>query len=231
MTLDISRHQNIMFQILKDIYTDTTIAPFLGFKGGTAAFMFYGLDRFSTDLDFDLLDESKVDNILLRIETIIQRFGAIKDSANKRFSLLSVLSYDDNSHNIKIEINRRPFGSRYEIKTFLGVSMLVMVREDMFANKLMALYERLGTTNRDIYDVHYFLRNNWPISREIVEQRSGTTFKTTLEKCISMIEKTPNRRILQGIGELLSIEKKSWAKSNLQTDTIFLLRIMHNNER
>ena len=59
MTIDISTHKTILFQILKDIYQDTTIAPFLGFKGGTAALMFYGLNRFSVDLDFDLLDDSK----------------------------------------------------------------------------------------------------------------------------------------------------------------------------
>lgn len=41
MTLDTSIHKNIMLQIL-------------GFKGGTAAYIFYDLNRFSTDLDFDL---------------------------------------------------------------------------------------------------------------------------------------------------------------------------------
>lgn len=63
MTLDISTHKTILFQILKDIYSDTTISPLLGFKGGTTALMFYELNRFSIDLDFDLLDESKEDYI------------------------------------------------------------------------------------------------------------------------------------------------------------------------
>ena len=59
MPLDIATHKTVLFQILKDIYADTTLSPFLGFKGGTAALMFYGLNRFSVDLDFDLLDETK----------------------------------------------------------------------------------------------------------------------------------------------------------------------------
>ncbi|MCX6705227.1 MAG: hypothetical protein NT162_02720, partial [Candidatus Woesebacteria bacterium] len=41
--IDISRHKTIMFQILKDIYENTKISPYLGFKGGTSALMFYGL--------------------------------------------------------------------------------------------------------------------------------------------------------------------------------------------
>jgi hypothetical protein len=55
VTLDISIHRTILIQILKDIYTDTSISPFLGFKGEMAALFFYDLDRFSVDLDFDLL--------------------------------------------------------------------------------------------------------------------------------------------------------------------------------
>lgn len=54
MTVDYAKHKNILLQILKDIYSDTTIAPYLGFKGGTAAHLFYNLNRDSFDLDFDL---------------------------------------------------------------------------------------------------------------------------------------------------------------------------------
>jgi len=72
MKLDISTHKTILFQILKEIYSDTTISPFLGFKGGTAALMFYGLNRFSIDLDFDLLDETKADLVFERIVSILQ---------------------------------------------------------------------------------------------------------------------------------------------------------------
>jgi predicted nucleotidyltransferase component of viral defense system len=144
MTLDIATHKTVLFQILKDIYSDTTLSPFLGFKGGTAALMFYGLNRFSVDLDFDLLDETKEDYVFERIIPIIKRHGTLKESHKKRFSLFCLLSYEDKAHNIKVEINRRQFGSRYELKTYLGVSMLVMVPEDMFAHKLMAMDERIG---------------------------------------------------------------------------------------
>ena len=35
--------------------------------------------------------------------------------------------------------------------------MLVMVKPDMFAHKLMAMYERIGKTSRDIYDVYFLM--------------------------------------------------------------------------
>ncbi|MBI5411655.1 nucleotidyl transferase AbiEii/AbiGii toxin family protein [Candidatus Peregrinibacteria bacterium] len=198
-----SVHKNILFQILKDIYSDTGIAPLLGFKGGTAAFMFYALSRFLVDLDFDLLDAGKEDAVFDRVEQIAKKYGSIKEMERKRFSLLFVLSYENRARKIKIEINRRSFGSRYELKTFLGVSMLVMTQEDMFAHKLMAMYERVGKTSRDIYDVWFFFDHRWPLNKAIVEQRAGMPLHELLQKCIHRLEKMKDRNILDGLGDLL----------------------------
>jgi predicted nucleotidyltransferase component of viral defense system len=225
MTLDIATHKTILFQILKDVYSDTTISPFLGFKGGTAALMFYGLDRFSVDLDFDLLDEGQEDYVFNRVVEIVQKYGTIKESHIKRFNLFIVLSYEDKAHNIKVEINRRQFGSRYEIKTHLGVSMQVMVIEDMFAHKLMAMYERIGRTSRDIYDVWFFLKSRFPINKEIVENRAQMPFDQLVNRCITQLEKISNRHILDGMGELLTTSQKDWAKAKLREETIALMKL------
>ncbi len=225
MTLDIYTHKTILFQILKAIYSETMISPFLGFKGGTAAFMFYGLDRFSVDLDFDLLDDSRADQMFGRVISIVQGYGTLKESRKKRFSLFCRLSYEDRARNIKVEINRRQFGSRYEIKTYLGVSMLVMLPEDMFAHKLVAMYERMGETSRDIYDVWFFLQRRFPINKQIVEQRSNMVFDQFLQKCIVQLEKMSNKHILDGMGELLTVSQKDWAKAKLRQDTISLLSL------
>jgi predicted nucleotidyltransferase component of viral defense system len=231
MTIDLATHKNILLQILKDLYTETSIAPLLGFKGGTAAFMFYGLDRFSVDLDFDLLDETKSERVFEQLEKTARQYGTLRESRRKRFSLLVVLSYDESSANIKIEVNRRMFGSRYELKTYLGVAMQVMIREDMFAHKLMAMHERIGKTSRDIYDVWFSLKNRWPINKTIVEQRAGMPFRKVLEECIMQIEKLPNRNILRGLGELLTDRQKNWAKNKLKPDVLFLLKLALENEK
>jgi predicted nucleotidyltransferase component of viral defense system len=231
MTVNYAKHKNILLQILKDIYSDTSISPHLGFKGGTAAHLFYGLNRDSFDLDFDLLDESKQQAVFDKIQKIAEGYGKVIDSRIKRFNLLSVISYDTKSQNIKIEINRRDFGSRYEVKTLLGISMLVMVQEDMFAHKLMAMLERVGKTSRDIYDVWYFLENNWPINKEIVEKRSGVSFKEALQKCVKEMEKIKDRNLLVGLGESLTDPQKDWARAKLKSETIFLLKARMEDEK
>ena len=224
MTVNYAKHKNILLQILKDVYSDTSISPHLGFKGGTAASLFYGLNRDSFDLDFDLLDENKQQIVFEKIQKIAASYGKVIDSKVKRFNLLNVISYDTKSQNIKIEVNRRDFGSRYEVKTLLGISMLVMVEEDMFAHKLMAMLERVGKTSRDIYDVWYFLKNNWPINKEIMEKRSGVSFKEALQKCVQEMKKIKDRNLLVGLGESLSDSQKDWARAKLKSETIFLLK-------
>jgi len=225
MTLDIATHKTILFQLLKDIYSDTNISPFLGFKGGTAALMFHGLDRFSVDLDFDLLDENQEEYVFNRSIEIVKRYGTIKESRRKRFNLFIILSYEDKARHIKVEINRRQYRSRYEIKTYLGVSMQVMVVEDMFAHKLMAMYERIEKTSRDIYDVWFFLNSRAPINKDIVESRAQMPFNQLVNKCILQLERINNRRILTGIGELLTPSQKDWAKAKLRDETIALLML------
>ncbi|MBP6884660.1 MAG: nucleotidyl transferase AbiEii/AbiGii toxin family protein [Candidatus Pacebacteria bacterium] len=234
MTLNSAIHKNILVQILIDIYSDTTISPYLGFKGGTAAYLLYGLERFSVDLDFDLLDESQENHVFDKVEKIVKKYGTIKDARKKRFNLFFLLSYDnkeENAQNIKVEINLRSLGSKYEVKAFNGVSMLVMIQTDMFAHKLVAMHERLGQTNRDIFDVWFFSKSNWEINKEIVEKRTEMTYKAFLEKCISELEEMSNHNILDGIGELLTEKQKDWVRSNLKLETILQLKLRLESEK
>lgn len=231
MKLDYSRHKNILLQILKDVYSDTSIATYLGFKGGTAALLFYGLTRDSVDLDLDLLNEEKEAEVFEKIQKIISGYGAVADSRIKKFNLLNVLSYAPGAQKIKVEVNRRQFGSKYELMTLLGISMLVMVREDMFAHKLMAMHERIGKTSRDVYDTWFFLKNHWPINKEIVEQRSDKTFKEVLRLTVEQLENLNNKHILDGLGDFLTEPQKDWARAKLRTETIFLLKARSESEK
>lgn len=232
MTLDTTTHKNILIKMLKDIYSDPTIGPILGFKGGTAAYLFYELNRFSVDLDFDLLDSTKEKYVFEQVKKILKTYGTLKEADNKRFNLFYLLSYDqkvERAQNIKVEINKRDFGSKYEVKSYLGIPMKVMIKEDMFAHKIVAMYERIGEANRDIFDVYFFLQRDWSINTRIIEKRTNMTFKEFLEKCIDLLDKMGDRNILDGMGELLDEKQKVWAKTKLRTETIFLLKLKSEN--
>ncbi len=234
MTIDIATHKKICLMILKDIFGNPSLGAYLGFKGGTAALFFYGLTRFSVDLDFDLLDPAKEESIFEAIIPLLEKYGKLRDLKNKRFSLLYHLTYDGKkvlADNIKVEINKRNFGSSYTVKEFLGIPMKVMIQEDMFANKLIAMRDRIGKANRDIYDVWFFFSNNWPVNKKMIEVRTGLSYKVFLQKCIEALSNVNNRRILDGLGLLLTPNQKTWGKAHLLEDTIFLLRLAESNEQ
>jgi predicted nucleotidyltransferase component of viral defense system len=230
MSLDYAKHKSTLLQILKDIYTDPTIAPYLGFKGGTAAMLFYGLERNSVDLDFDLIDAEKADMVFEKVRTIITAYGEEKEAEVKKHTILFSVAPAQNAHQIKVEINTRKFNSHYEVVTLLGISMQVMVKEDMFAHKIMALYERQGYASRDIFDVYTFFKNGWSYNSDIIKDRSGKSVAAVFAECIRCIEKLDEKKLLDGLGGLLSDEKRLWAKTKMKEDTLFFLRLALANE-
>jgi len=229
MALNQIKHKTVLIRILKELYSRFEIGPLLGFKGGTAAYLFHGLDRFSVDLDFDLLSSGKEDYVFNEVKSILEKFGTVKTADKKRFSLIYILAYADKefeAQNIKVEINKRNFGSRYEIQSYLGIPIKVMVREDMIANKLVALYERIGMTNRDVYDSWFFLSKGWAINTEIVEKRTGMTFDDFLVASIEIVNQLSSSQMLSGMGELLTDKRKAWVKNKLKDELIFQLNLL-----
>lgn len=227
--LNKEKHQLIMTRILKDIYSDIEISSSLGFKGGTAAYFFYDLPRFSVDLDFDLinnldnLSEAK-DLIFSKIENILKKYGTVKEKRIKRWTIFFLLSYGNTDHNIKIEISTRKHNNQYEVKEYLGIAMLVAKKETLFANKLVALIGRKNIAMRDVYDIYFFSENNWDIDEKIISFWTGKKMKSYLGECVKKVEKINDRAILQGLGEVLEDKDKIWAKNNLKKETVFLLK-------
>lgn len=228
--LNREKHQLIMGRILRDIYADGSIASLLGFKGGTCAYFFYDLPRFSVDLDFDLLKDDEDDQKLVfeTVKKILVAHGEIKDSHIKRNTIFFLLSYGDADHNVKFEVNIRMhipgIKDHFELKEHLGISMLVGKKPYLFASKLAALTLRSETAMRDIYDIWYFAKNNWDIDVEVLKIRTDKTVKEHLADCIALIEQVKDNQILQGLGELLSEKDKAWVKAHLRKEVVFLLK-------
>lgn len=228
--LNKEKHRLIMGEIVREIYTDTTLAPLLGFKGGTCAYFFYGLTRFSVDLNFDLLteDESVYGDVLSKITKIASEYGEILDATIKRFTIFVLLSYGKGEQHIKIEIsirnvlkNRRVY---YELHDFAGISALVAKKDYSFAMKLVALTQRRELVMRDVYDIYFFGKNMWDIDVEIIKDRTGKSLSDYFDECVTAIENIENNRALEGLGELVDNKQKDWIRNNLKKEAIFQLR-------
>ena len=222
--VDINRHKFFLAQILKDVYSDIELANCLGFKGGTALMLFYRLPRFSVVLDFNLIIKEKEEVVYKKVRKILLKYGTIYDEAKKFYGPVIVLDYGIGERKLKIEISNRMFENRYEIKNFLGINMKVMVLPDMFAHKLCALLDRNSIAGRDIFDCWFFMKNQSPVNKDIIESRMNLPLADYIQKCIDRLEQVNDKRLLQGAGELMDDEMKKFVRTKLRTETIGLLK-------
>lgn len=167
------------------------------FYGGTCLRIFYGLQRFSEDLDFSLLSKDSDFRLEDYFKAIHSEFKALgreviitKKEKKIQTNVESAFLKDDTSvYNlqfstersikIKIEVDvNPPVGFNTEHKLLL-LPFSFMVRcytlPDLYAGKIHALLFR-GWKNRvkgrDWYDFEWHIRNNTPLNIEHFHQRA-----------------------------------------------------------
>lgn len=184
---------------------------------------FHNLPRFSTDLDFNLLDPEKEAEVHDRVQKIVLKYSKIHDEAIKYYGIIIVLDYGIGERKLKIEISNRLYDNHYEIRNYLGLQMRVMVKEDMFANKLCALLDRTEITSRDVFDCWFFLKERTSINKEIVESRMRMPIEEYLDKCIASVQDISEKSLISGLGELTEGEMKNFVRHGLKDELISLL--------
>lgn len=224
-TSKIEIHRGKLVRILSEIYGDPRLAKALGFKGGTAAYLFYALPRGSVDLDFNLLIPEDEQYVYEAIAKILPKYGEVIDSTIKHFTIFFLLQYTIGAWKIKIEISRRLVSARYQMLSYMGVQAQVMVKEDMVACKLAALLTRKLFVMRDVFDMWYFLDQHWEIHEEIFTVQTGWTLKEGWERAIVMVDKLQKKEFLQGVGELLTEKQKIRVRAKLKDELLLLLRL------
>lgn len=222
--MDRNRHKLYMAQILSMIFKDKDLCNVMAFKGGTSLMFFHNLNRFSTDLDFNLLVPEKLEMVYDKVRTILTRFGTIDDEAKKLYGPVMVLNYGKGERMLKVEISTRQFPNHYEIRSLAGTDVRVMTMPDMFAHKLCAMGERLSP--RDIYDVWFFLQNNTEINEEIIKIRTGKGVSEYAAWCAEHVQEASPKLLMQGLGDVLNDTKsKAFVKNKLIDETSTALEL------
>ena len=223
--MDKQKHKLYMAQILSQIFKDKDLCNVLGFKGGTALMFFHDLPRFSTDLDFNLLDESKQDMVYEKVRRILLKYGSIDDEAKKLYGPILVLNYGKGERMLKVEISNRQYDNHYETKTLAGTDIRVLTTPDMFAHKLCAMGERLSP--RDIFDVWFFLDQlHASINENIIWQRTGKSVAEYAEWCSRRVCESSPKLLMQGLGEVIDdVRTKNFVKSKMIDETTQLLKL------
>ena len=223
--MDKQRHKLYMAQILSLIFKDKDLCNVVGFKGGTALMFFHNLPRFSTDLDFNLLDVSKQDVVYNKVRQILLRFGTIDDEAKKLYGPILVLNYGKGERMLKVEISNRQYDNHYETKTLAGTDIRVLTVPDMFAHKLCAMGERLSP--RDVFDVWFFLQQmHASVNENIIKERTGKTVAEYAAWCSQRVREASPKLLMQGLGEVIDDTRtKNFVKTRLIEETAQALEL------
>lgn len=223
--MDKQRHKLYMAQVLSLIFKDKDLCNVVGFKGGTALMFFHNLPRFSTDLDFNLLDVSKQDMVYNKVRQILLRFGTIDDEAKKLNGPILVLNYGKGERMLKVEISNRQYDNHYETKTLAGTDIRVLTVPDMFAHKLCAMGERLSP--RDVFDVWFFLQQmHASVNKNIIKERTGKTVSEYAAWCSQRVREASPKLLMQGLGEVIDDSRtKNFVKTRLIEETTQALEL------
>lgn len=221
--LDLQKHDIMLKQILKDIFKDNILQKQVAFKGGTCLYLFYNLKRFSTDLDFNLVSR---DFDPKNITKIVKKYISIEDFRSKYNTWFWIGSCEKGLQKVKVEISKRDYPDEYIVRDFLGISILTMKPEYMFAHKLCAIMERRRLQNRDLFDSWFMFDRQWEPNENIIKIRTEKTVEKYYKILIEYISKNVDKnRILDGLGEVLDEKQKVWVKSNLIEELLFQLKV------
>lgn len=221
--LDRQNHELILKKIIRDIYEHPLLMTSLGLKGGTCLYIFHGLDRFSTDLDFNILGgDFKPEDVT----KILEHYLILDETQIKYHTWFWLGGFSKGRQKIKVEISKRTYPDRYAILDYYGLSVKAMVTECMLAHKLCAITDRKKMANRDMYDAWFMLKKNFEVDENIVKLRTKKTPKEYFKHLADFIEKNADpHHILQGMGELLDDKQKVWVKNNLKKELVMELRL------
>jgi predicted nucleotidyltransferase component of viral defense system len=221
--LDRNLHEITLKRILGDIYTHPTLRTALGFKGGTCLYLFYNLDRFSTDLDFNLIHDA---DISISVRTIVVKHLIIENERSKQNTWFWIGSYEKGKQKIKIEISKREYPDTYEVKQYYGLSIATMTPDCMFAHKLCAITDRKVIQPRDLYDAWFMFKHNFDIKEDIIIGRTGKSSKEYFTDLMRYIPKLVSKKtLLTGLGELMDQSRKDWVKDHLLEELLYELHI------
>lgn len=231
-------HKAWLCRILTGIADDPILTSLLRFKGGTCAAMRGIIDRFSVDLDFDLIDDSKNDIVQKHLETLFKKMKlTIKDRSAKvpqyflKYPSSGTAHAPDTRNTIKVDVTFPPPTSNdYEPIRFMEIDRIIQCQTipTMFANKLVALterYDRYGTiAGRDVFDIHTLFLAGYDFKKEILEERTGLSAKKYLSRVLEFLEKKVTQTIIdQDLNTLLPPKQFRHIRTSLQQETIMML--------
>jgi predicted nucleotidyltransferase component of viral defense system len=191
-------HKSHLHRLLMEIIDQPLMAQTLAFKGGSCAAMLGYLDRFSVDLDFDVLGDADEAALRNAFHQIFDHLGysVVLEFDKVLFFQLRYPSGQGKRHTLKVSAsNIMVKANQYKVQFFPEIDRLMNSQtiETMFANKLVAVTDRYTQhktiAGRDIYDIHHFFIQGFAYNGAVIRERTGLEPKDYFGELIDFIKK------------------------------------------
>lgn len=132
------------------------------FTGGTMLRLCFGLNRFSIDLDFWMVEKEDTERLFGDLKGYLEQFYILKDCANKFYTLLFELRSRDYPRSLKIELRKElkkintEQAIAYSKHSNLQVLVNVVSLNSMMEAKMCAFLDRKEI--RDAFDIEFLLK-------------------------------------------------------------------------
>ena len=226
-------HKSHLHRLLMEIVDQPLMAQSLALKGGTCAAMLGYLDRFSVDLDFDVLTGADEDQLRRIFHQVFDRLGyrVTLEFEKVLFFQLHYPSRPDQRSTLRVSAgNIRIDANQYKVQYFPEIDRLINSQtiETMFANKLVAVTDRYTqhqtVAGRDIYDIHHFFIHGYPYHGPVIQERTGLTPQKYFAELIAFIKKHITQTIInEDLNSLLPHKQFQQVRKILIPETLSLL--------
>ena len=226
-------HKSYLNRLLIEIIDRPALSQNLAFKGGTCAGMLGYLDRFSVDLDFDVLKNA--DETVLR-QDFHQAFDYLGLNVAEELDKVLMFrvrypSQPGRRNNLKVSASSLPVkANKYQVQYLPEIDRMMKCQtvETMFANKLVAITDRYdlhGTiAGRDIYDIHHFFIQGYSYHAPVIKERTGLEPREYLKKLSGFIKSRVTQTIInEDLNTLLPFRQFQQIRKILIPETLALL--------
>lgn len=227
-------HKAWLYRVLSGIADNTQLSSLLRFKGGTCAAMRNLVDRFSVDLDFDLIDHEKVANVREWLKEIFQELGLVIEDESKVVPqfFLKYPQSGKSRNTLRVEVTfPPPKANQYEPVRFIEIDRILHCQtvETMFANKLVALIDRYekhkSIAGRDIFDIHAFFLQGLKFNEDVIRERRNQDLPVFFAKISEFIEKKVTQQIIdEDLNYLLPPEQFKKTRKFLKNEVLMFLK-------
>lgn len=192
-------HKRQLISLLRGILSDPQLSNSLYFKGGSYAALMGYLNRFSVDLDFDIMtnDQQAIEQIKTRLHGLFGNLN-LKVADQSQHYLQFFLKYKSSPrtrNTLKLEVSDRVSPeNEYETVTLkeLGIVCRAQTLSTMVANKMVATlsrYEQKGKpAGRDFFDIREFLLAGYPVNQKVVKERTGMPYIEYVERILEFVQ-------------------------------------------